>query len=669
MKYIITDDFSAGYLAKRDATQIPSGALIASSQNVRITDGDRVGCRPGSVIDGSSSTATTPIMSMHTFKKRDGTEIPMRSYGTVLEYRHPTLGTWQNLMTGLTSGLVFGYADHNINTEFIEKVYFCNAVDPYTRWTGAYTQLNGALAGGEATITVDSVLQDQVYYSGTASGGSTTTATISPGTWGTNLWNSFYIYVTSGANSGKISKISATTSTQITFTALGSAVGAGDTFEIRKVAYNDASHLKLRIGTTTVTYTGFGSATTFTGCSSTPVADDNAAVTQAPEESYIAPRGNILLVYNTRMFASGVKKNPQATYYSKLLDANDFSFSATRVAGEGGIVDNPEGGGAVTGLGIQEDTIYMMKKDILKTLTFTQDGTDLPVISTLLQAPNVGPNYSLAPFKIDNQVYYMTAEGAIKSATRVENLTSVQAVQISDPIVSYMKTLGFDTPAGIFFKQKAYIAVKSTNSTYNDVVLVYNFQKSAWEAPIVGWNVNCWTIYNNELYYGSSLNPETYKIDEDRFDDNDNPYETVARFAFNNVGEPAFPKQMSSIFLEGYISQNTTITITALYNYEGSQETRTTTLSGTDSDYIVSSGDSTGLGLYGLGGEPLGSIADVPSDLQKFRVYLQTERQPFYEMSLEISSNDAGAQWEILRIGYDFTLLDTPVASLKKLLA
>lgn len=668
MKYIITDDFSAGFQAKRDATQLPSGALIVSSQNVRITDGDRVGNRHGSIIDGSTSTAETPIMSKHVFKKRDGTEIPMRSYGTVIEYRHPTLGTWQNLMTGLTTGLVFGYADHNINTELIEKVYFCNAVDPYTRWTGAFTQLNGALAGGEATITVDSVLQSQVFYSGTASGGSTTTAQISPGTWGTDLWNNFYIYVTSGANVGLISKISATTSTQVTFTALGSAVGAGDTFEIRKVAYNDGSHLKLRIGTTTVTYTGFGSATTFTGCSSTPAAADNAAVTQAPEESYVAPRGNIFLVYNTRMFVAGVKKNPQAVYYSKLLDATDFSFSATRIAGEGGIVDNPEGGGAITGLAIQEDTIYMMKKNIIKTLTFTQDGEDLPMVSTLLQAPNVGPNYLLAPFKIDNQVYYMTEEGAVKSATRVENLTSVQAVQISDPIVSYMKDLDINTPSGIFFKQKAYIAVKSSGSTYNDVVLVYNFQKSAWESPIVGWNVNCWSIYNNELYFGSSLNPETYKVDEDRFDDNNSPYESVARFAFSNVGEPAFPKQMGSIFLEGYITENTTITITALYNYGASQESRSTTLSGTESDYIVATSDTTGLGLYPLGEEPDASLADVPEDLQKFRIYLQTERQPFYEMSLEISSNAAGARWEVLRIGFDYTLLDVPVASLKKLL-
>lgn len=668
-KYIVTEDFSSGFRAKRDATQLPAGSLIVSSQNVRITDGDRVGARPGSVIEGSASTATTPIMSMHTFRKRDGVEIPMRFHGTVAEYRHPGTGVYENLLTGLTSGQIFGCADHNINTQLIELVYFCNAVDPMQIWSGAYTQLNGALAGGEATITVDTVLQDTVFYTGTAASGSTTTAVISPGTWGTDLWNNFYVYVTSGADAGKISKISATTSTTITYAALGTGVGTGDTFEIRKVAYDTSANMKLRIGTSTVTYTGFGSATTFTGCSGTPAAADNAAVTQLPEQSFIAPRGNILEVLNTRMLVAGVKKNPQSVYYSKLLDASSFTFSATRVAGEGGVIDTPEGGGAVKGLSIQEDTVYILKKDIVKTLTFTQDGTDLPVITTLLQAPNVGPNFILSPFKIDNQVFYTTAEGSVKSATRLQNISSVQAVQISDSIVTYMKDIVVDASAGIFFKQRAFIAVKSDGSAYNNTVLVFNYQKNAWEAPIIGWNVGCWMIYNDDLYFGSSINAEVYKFDEDIYEDNGNPYEAVARFAFSNYGEASLPKQFESVFMEGYISQNTTITINVLYNYNGSQETRSTTLSGTDTQYIVASTDTTGLGLYGLGEEPLASTVDVPDELQKFRIYLQTSKQPFYELSVEVSSNEAGSRWDVLRFGTDATLLPTPVTSLRKQLA
>jgi len=669
-KYTVTEDFSPGFKAKRDATQLSAGALITSSQNVRITDGDRVGTRPGTALFGAASTATTPITSMHVFRKRDGTEIPMRSYGTVVEYRHPGTGAYENLITGLTSGQIFGYADHNINTQLIELVYFCNAVDPMQIWSGAYTQLNGALAGGESTITVDTVLQDTVYYTGTAASGSTTTAVISPGTWGTDLWNNFYVYVTSGADTGKISKITATTSTTITYDALGTGVGTGNTFEIRKVAYDASANMKLRIGTSTVTYTGFGSATTFTGCSGTPVAADNAAVTQLPEQSFIAPRGNILEVLNTRMLVSGVKKNPQSVYYSKLLDAADFTFSATRTAGQGGVIDTPEGGGAVKGLSTQEDTVYILKKDIVKTLTFTQDGNDLPVITTLLQAPNVGPNYVLAPFKIDNQVFYTTAEGAVKSASRVPNVTSVQALQISDSIVTYMRTLDVSTAAGIFYRQRAFISVKSsTSAASNDVVLVYNYQKNAWEAPIIGWNASCWMIYGDALYFGSSINPEVYKFDEDVYDDNGNPYESVARFAFSNYGDASLPKQFESVFMEGYITENTTITITVLYNYKGSQETRSTTLRGTDSQYIVASTDTTGLGLTGLGEEPMGSTADVPDDLQKFRIYLQTSKQPFYELSVEVSSNEVGSQWDILRFGPDVTLLATPVTSLRKQLA
>jgi len=192
----ITQDFSSGFQAKRDATQLPPGAMIVGSQNVQILDGDRIGNRSGMIIDGSASTDTTPITSMHTFIRRNGTNIQMRAYGTVVEYKHPTLGTWQNLLTGLTSGQKFGFADFNINTNNEEQTYFCNATDPMFYWTGSTSLLNGALSGGESTITVDSVLTDTVFFTGTSTASSTTTLDITSG-WAANLWNNFYVRITS----------------------------------------------------------------------------------------------------------------------------------------------------------------------------------------------------------------------------------------------------------------------------------------------------------------------------------------------------------------------------------------------------------------------------------------------------------------------------------------
>jgi hypothetical protein len=125
------------------------------------------------------------------------------------------------------------------------------------------------------------------------------------------------------------------------------------------------------------------------------------------------------------------------------------------------------------------------------------------------------------------------------------------------------------------------------------------------------------------------------------------------------------------IFLEGYISESTIITITARYNYLGGQETKTCTFAGTESDYIIATGDYNVLGDDPIGLEPLGAqVSDeVQTDLQKFRVYLTTTKTPFYELSLEVKSTAAGSQWEILRIGTNTGLLSQPVTKLKKALS
>jgi hypothetical protein len=76
------------------------------------------------------------------------------------------------------------------------------------------------------------------------------------------------------------------------------------------------------------------------------------------------------------------------------------------------------------------------------------------------------------------------------------------------------------------------------------------------------------------------------------------------------------------------------------------------------------------LGIFPLGAEPLAGVGeeDRPNELRKFRVYYQTQQQPFYEKSVEIKSDTAGDQWELLRYGDDSKLLPNPVTSLTKAL-
>lgn len=667
-KIILTEQFP-GYFAKRDGTQLPPGALVSGSQNVGINDDDTVENRSGLSLEGTTSSATTPIKSMYVFKKKDGTQVFMRTYGTVVEYKHPDLLTWENLLDSQESGKIYGFATHSVNTSFTSKVYFCNGVNEYTEWTGEYTQLNGALAGGETTIPVDTTLQPFVFFSGTASSVTTTTITMPAGTWATDLWtgtvdNRFLVVITSGAQSGFVSEITATTATSITFTAISGLSGT-PTFEIRRPKFKLTG--TLRIGTSNVTYTGITS-TSFTGAGGTPVALDNSAVTQGTDVYKSAPRGNILLVEKTRMYVANVEKSKSSLYYSKIANATDFSFSATRLATEGGVIDFPEGGGAITGLASSQDgnTILVIKPDIVKTVSFVQDTTDIPVIGTSADAPDVGANHHNGVFRMDNQVIYTSGGKAIKVISDVENMTRTQTIHLSDAIKKLTDTLDFTEPAGVFYKQRAYIACRTSDATFNDTVLVFNFQKNTWEAPIVGWRASCFAIYEGDLYFGSSINPVIYKLEDDIFSDNSFPYTCVATFAPWNFGEPTLLKEIPMGFLEGFISENTPITIELLYNHNGVQEVRSTTLSGSESDFIVATADYNALGLDPLGINPLAGTLSVPEDINRFRLYFTTTAQPCYEIQLRISSSEAGARWKILRYGFDATALGTEQISLHK---
>ena len=650
---------------KRDITQQPAGALIYGSWNVGITDGDRVGNRAGSQIVGELSSDGLAIRTKHTFKKRSGLNIDIRTFGTVVEYRHPTLNTWNNLANGFTTGKLFGFADHNVNTDGMDYTYGSNAYEPYFRWTGSIAVLTAALTGVETEVVVDSTLADEIFDSGTAVSSTATTLTIAGG-WAANVWNNLYVRITSGAQSGKVSLISATTSTTITFATITGLSGT-PTYEIRQAAFNPSG--TLRIGTTNVAYTSIDQDNRFAGATTVPVAANSSAVTQAIQTFPSIARGNILLVKETRMFISGVKKSPSSTYYSRIADATDFSFSSPRNADDGGVIDTPEGGGAVTGLGLQEQSVYILKKDIIKTLQFTQDALDLPIIDTLIQAPNVGPITPQSVFYVDNQLYYASAEGGVKAVSRVREINFIQSLQLSDSIVELVRTLDFNNSAGIFFQQRAYISARTPDSTANNIVLVFNYQKATWEAPIIGWNVNSFNIVNGELHWGDSFNSETYKLTPANFNDNGNAYLSRARFAFQHFGEPAMRKKVSNLLVEGLLSQNTTLVVRILYNYKGLTSIIEGEIKGTDGQFLLEDSSLTALGLDPLGVNPLG-LVDVEEDelstLARFRVYFPVQIERFYEISVELESDQPDAQWEVIRKGFDAEIDPSLDSSLKK---
>lgn len=236
-EFILIDKFKLGWHRRVDPSRIPIGGA-QKSVNMTITDRGGIGPRPGELLLGADNTTRAGVKSLYAFKRTDGSEILIKSYSTVLEYYNTLSSSWELLKSGYASGKVFGFKEHTINTDQVDLIYFGNGIDPYARWNGWISQLNGALAGSETEVILDKVLTDTVHESGTASSVTTTTLVVPANTWATDIWNDFYVRITDGAKSGFIARITGTTDTTITFNEISGLSGT-PTFELRLLQIPD----------------------------------------------------------------------------------------------------------------------------------------------------------------------------------------------------------------------------------------------------------------------------------------------------------------------------------------------------------------------------------------------------------------------------------------------
>jgi len=583
-QWFMVDEFF-GFRTKSDPSKIPSGAN-SQGQNTIVNNRDRISIRDKGYElfpSGTASTTVNAITSMHTFRKRSGENIQMRSYGTRLEWYDEQQDNWEALKFNLADRAQFGYADFNINADLVSYVYFGNASDPFSRWTGAHTNINGALSGGEATINVDDT--------------------------------------TDG------------------FTTTGSII----------------------ICDTVVTYSG-KSDTSFTGASGTPACADNRGVTQASLETAGNPKGNIYITFGNRLFISGITSTTQAVFFSKYGDATEFTTTTLvtdTTAEDSGIFNLAEGGGGVTAMAQDENSLYMFKRSIIYKATLTDAlYTVQPLKPFDGKSQTTGATTNLSTFAGGNGIFFITPDRQIMNLTRIETVDFPQIIPVSDPIEPTIEAADFVSSTGIYWQDKAYIAAKTTpSSNINDVVFVYNFRISAWDSPIVGWNVGDWAIYDDgngeELFFGDAAAPNTYKVNNVPLDD---IHGVSANWRSGQLmfGLPQKLKEMDNVFIEGYIADNTTLVISLLLDDNGFTQTFSTEFKGTETDYIFDSPSFNTFGATAFGTERFG-VNDDETGLKKFRIYLNKEfrRVPFYNAQIDFATDAENAQWEILQYGFE----------------
>jgi hypothetical protein len=331
-------DFSKGFYAGVDTTKAPIGSL-RKMRNAQVTDRGGISPRPGTILLGTKNESAYAIKGLYTFKKSfESNEILVKNYDDEMEAyssQHTDQG-WFRVKSGFTQNKEFGYVHSLFNTSNENLLVGGNQFDKFFAWTGAILRLNGALVGAETALTVDSTLLEDVYESQTATASAATTLTVSTVTWAASQWINFYVYITNGANSGKVRKITANTSTQITFDTLGSDPGSC-TFEIRRLAIPPSG--TVIYNGTTLAYSAVPTATTITVASAHASADD-VLVTVVPTEYEANPRGNRFTNYLGRLIIGGVRSalhrdsagtlqgqaSGSSAFVSKLNNPLDYQF-------------------------------------------------------------------------------------------------------------------------------------------------------------------------------------------------------------------------------------------------------------------------------------------------------------------------------------------------------
>lgn len=718
-------NFKEGLQLLLDDTKAPFGSA-RKMLNVLISDRGGIQTRPGTELLGTHNTSSSVIKGAFNFKKSQGSaEYIMKAYSTFIEYYHSTAG-WTKLKTGFTSAQEFGFTTSLVNSDNDDFVYFCNRTEEYQRWRGAVTLLNGALVGAETTVTVDSTLKDNVYYTSTATGSSATTLTVSTATWATDMWKNFVIHIT---GTGKVRRITGNTPTVITFDTLGADPGSV-AFEIRQLAFplynigvvatggnttltgtgtnflavyrtgdqiyvdgetvrtisavasntsltvtsafsTTASSLKHRnkrqiiYADTAIEYTDIDLATTFT-VGSAHAASDNIAVTIVPDVFIDAPRGNRIESLQGRVYVGNVRSavsrdsagalqgSDQAgsVFVSKLLDPSTFTFSATRVAGEGDIINMPYGGGEVTDIKGQESTLYAYKKSYIESISYSQDANDFAVRAPL----KTGKGSIGRVIKGADDQYFMTIDKQYTSLGRVKSKDILpQTENIGLSIKRLLDSYDHTDFNGIEFQNRIFSCHRTTSDeTYNNVILVYNKQTRSFEG-IWSLPAGYFLEYSDDLYYAESSGANVWKMLTGKSDIQSStikyPITSDWRSNFFNVLPIKSNTQaVNSVFLEGYIKANTTFTF-SLYKDFSDTASLSFTFGGTEDIYLVGDDFTRFLGSNPLGLQPLGTVDAPGSDGRRrfqFLVYF-----PFIygeTFSTGIQSDGLEQDWEIIRM-------------------
>jgi hypothetical protein len=471
---------------------------------------------------------------------------------------------------------------------------------------------------------------------------------------GTTWWDNTekldrYIFVNGDSNlyswNGAYATIASTTANTITKT--GTTTWGEDRF------FTTANKTVV-INGTEYTYTGGEGTTTLTGVTPNPTGEANGSLvlqkvvttSNKPSSGF---KNNVIGVLNNQIYVGDYTK--RQVYISKNSNFTDFAFSSPRLPGEGALLtpDSPP-----VAFNALEDEMYVgAGKSEWYKITFKlsadlqNESVEIKKVNT---APLQGPLSTSSATRIKNDIVFVTNEPTLDTLGRIQNVENVQSVPISDDIKNDFDVYDFSSGASVqYYKNQVFLTIPSSS-----VVLIYDLQNKFWQPP---WQmaISSFSIIDGQLIGHSSVVAESYTLLTGN-NDNGNPIDASAYFAYFSGSERALLKTMDEYYTEGYIGLGTTLNVVLKYDFGGFTTTIQKEIEGSDSGLLYQVSSDGSLGKQPFGSNPLGSTVDSALDIPKFRVFHELLRNDFYEVQVVYGSNQTDAKWELLAHGGNITL-------------
>lgn len=608
---VLDDKPFLGYNSASDKTSIAPQVMIRGSKNVYKKLSGTIAARTGLKLRGAVDTTLAKVDSSYEWNTWDGRCLPLRICNSKLQVESDivTSGTyvWYDLLTSLTK------------TRWVFDAW----------WDNAGT--NNGQAKKDVLLMVDG------------------TATLRNWSGGAALFSSYVATVIT------LDRNAATAG----FDTQGSIIINGVTY----------------------TYTGV-SGSTLTGTSDASAAVAGTPAFQVPVSTSNQPASGFLddwlKVVDNHVYVGSYTS--RLVYVSKTSSYLDYAQSTPRIPGDGELItldDNSKGMGVHNGLPtISAGTSLWYEisySQITVGSTLSEQTKVTPIRVSGLQAA-LGHEFIDS---IENDLVFLDQANQLRMFGTFRNMFEEKFPSISLPVQDELHDENFTTghvrAVSTDIGMIVYITAPASGRDYmfetrQTIDPMGNITAERfWHPPQVR-NVSRFAVVRGVLFGHSNSFPQLYQIwgTSQWHDDSPNstttgvPYDSIARFAYQQHGRRQGKMTFDKVYVEGYITQGTKLYGNVYYDYQGASGIANLDLNSTGNIPTYLGAGAPSLGDASMGDDPLGDglsqEANDQENLPKFRISKGVTVNDAFEYALEIYSSDLDSRWELLCLGTNATL-------------